>query len=468
MNRFAKVVTAREMARVEAWAVERGADTDSFMEEAGRKIALFIETILPKGRRIAVLIGKGNKGGDGYTAARFLRQAGYLVDLFPLYNANECSALNQRRREQMGPDCSFDFKNADLILDAILGTGCHGPLEAMLDEVIHRANESGKPIVAIDIPSGLNGTTGEVATRAIRATHTIALGFAKIGFFLADSWKWVGQLHVESFGLSQEAENEACAEALLPILTQWQLPPMERTQHKYSRGFAVGFGGSKQMPGAIKLSALAALHTGAGIVKIFSLEDIGPCANELIFQIWDEARWQEALSKAQSLFIGPGLGRSSDVQHWLEKKLLTITQPCVLDADALFFLANLKQWPEHVVLTPHRGEMARLLQNEAHQNEAGFLQQCRAFVENKKVVLVLKGAPTWVFAKDQLPVVMPYGDPGMATAGSGDVLTGIIASLLAQGASLDDAAILGVALHALAGEAEEPERQRAGKDIFRQ
>ena len=448
-----KIVTAEEMARVEAWAVAHGASTEAFMEEAGRKVAIQIQKILPKGKKIAVLLGKGNKGGDGYVAARHLQEMGYLVELYPMYPSCECSRLNQQKGALVKGVSAHDFTKVDLILDALLGTGYHGALTPELENVVRRVNESQKPIVAIDIPSGLNGSTGKIETRAIMASHTIALGFAKVGFFIGDAWKYVGTLHVERFGFSQEVENEAKAIAYIPDFKSMSLPPIKRTQNKYSRGFVVGFGGSKHLSGAIKLSAKAALHTGAGIVKLFGLEEIGQIADELIFQLFDEKMWNEALQKAQVVFIGPGMGRSDEAKMWLERHLPAIQQPCVLDADALFFLPKISQLPTRAIVTPHQGEMNRLLAGQAKLDDAAFLQQCNKFAMEKNVIVVLKGSPTWIFAPDKMPAVIPLGDPGMATAGSGDVLTGMIAALLAQGKSLYDAALLGVVIHALAGEA---------------
>jgi NAD(P)H-hydrate epimerase len=203
----------------------------------------------------------------------------------------------------------------------------------------------------------------------------------------------------------------------------------------------------------VKLTGLAALHTGAGIVKIFSLEDVGETADELICQVWEEESWQEANGKAQAVFVGPGMGREAEAKLWLQTHLKGISKPCVLDADALYFLPEVKGWPKQAILTPHRGEMVRLLQMKEMGDEEVFLSTCQQFVEKHRVIVVLKGAPTFILAPGELPAIVPRGDPGMATAGSGDVLTGIIAALLAQGKPLYEAAVLGVALHALSGEA---------------
>ena len=445
------VVTAQEMSRIEQWAVEHGASQEAFMLEAGNKIARVVRG-RDSVRRTLLLVGKGNNGGDAYAAGIELLKSGYEVRAFALYSSASCSPLNRRLGERFAlaggqVDAALDCTDIDLILDGFLGTGFEGELEEKMALAIAEANASLKPIFAIDIPSGLNGTTGE-GKGAILATETLALGLPKIGFFLRDGWNCLGKLRIEEFGLSLDAVAQAKPVAWIPNLEELQLPPMARSRHKYQRGFVVGFGGSKALKGAVKLSGLAALHTGAGIVKIFSLEEIGATADELICQLWNLTSWKEALAKAQAVFVGPGLGRSPEVKQWLREHLQEIQRICVLDADALYFLPEIETWPAHSILTPHRGEMAHLLGQAVFQEV-----QCQEFVDKRRAILVLKGAPTWIFAPHKLPVIIPHGDPGMATAGSGDVLTGMIAALVAQGKEPYDAAILGTTLHALAGEA---------------
>ncbi len=446
--KFIPVVTAQEMSRLEKWDIHQGASQEAFMLQAGRRVAEAVMRRAPPQSSILLLIGKGNNGGDGYAAGIELLKKGYPVSAFILYPTNHCTPLNQKMEalfRKTGGQTSDDFTAADLVVDALLGTGFQGPLEPPLQIAISMANWSGKPILSIDIPSGLDSTTGE-GPGAIIATETITLGLPKIGFFLRDGWNRVGTLRIESFGLSDEAILQANPVAWIPKLEHLHLPPMERTQHKYQRGFAVGFGGSKEYKGALKLSGLSALHSGAGIVKLFTLEDIGPTANELICQIWNNSAWEESLAKAQSVFIGPGLGRKPEAKQWLQKHLSFIQQPTVIDADALFFLPELKHWPKHTIITPHQGEMAHLLGKPVDH------AACQNYVDHHNITLVLKGAPTFLFHKNQLPIIIPRGDPGMATAGSGDVLTGIIAALLAQSKSPFDAALLGIVLHALSGE----------------
>lgn len=447
-----KVVTAQEMARIEKGAIARGASEERFIEEAGRKAAEFAiawiaREKLPK--KVLLLVGKGNNGGDAYAAGLCLLDEGFHVRAFQLYD--DGSPLNlkfadlfRKKRGKIESKLTFD---EGLILDGFLGTGFKGKVEESMAKAIQAANESGLPILAIDIPSGLNGSTGEVGGVAIMADETVALGLPKMGFFLRDGWNHVGKLHVADFGLPKEAVAEADAIAYMPKTLE--LPKIVRNRHKYQAGYVVGFGGSKALPGASKLSGLAALKSGAGIVRLFHPEPIGPAPFELICNDWNVKAWKAALSKAQAVFIGPGLGRSKKIEAWLKAHLKEIKQHCVLDADALMPDLHL---PANAILTPHRGEALRLLGLKAMPPEEELFAQIIRFCDRKKCIFVLKGAPTFIFRPKAAPIVVPRGDPGMATAGAGDVLTGMIAGLLAQGCSAYEAAILGVALHGIAGE----------------
>lgn len=440
-----KVVTAEEMARIEKG--KKG--HEAFMEEAGHKVAeAAIEFIakekLPK--RVTLLVGRGNNGGDAYAAGIHLLDEGFEVHAIPM--AGDCSPLNRKFGEQFRKKRGkITDKLEGLILDGLLGTGFKGQVEKEMAQVIRQANASGLPIIAIDIPSGLNGTTGEVGSVAILANETVALGLPKIGFFLRDGWNHVGTLRVVDFGLPKEAVAEAEAVAYLPL--HLQLPKIVRNRHKYQAGYVVGFGGSKALSGAVKLTGLAALHAGAGIVRIFHPEEIGETALELISNDWNPKSWKEALKKAQAVFVGPGLGRSEKTLTWLKTHLKEIQQPCVLDADAI--QPNLP-FPKNAILTPHRGEVLRLLGLKAAPREEELFAKIIRFCNHNQAIIVLKGAPTFIFTPQAKPIIIPRGDPGMATAGAGDVLTGMIAALLAEGGSTRESAVLGVTLHAMAGE----------------
>lgn len=441
-----KVVSAEEMARI-----EKGGDHERYMAEAGRKVAeiamRYVATHhLPK--QITLLVGKGNNGGDAYAAGIWLLDEGYQVHAYPLYE--DVSPLNQKFREKFRKKRGkFGAKIEGLILDGLLGTGFKGKVETKMASIIELANGSGLPIIAIDIPSGLNGTTGEAGV-AIVATETVALGLPKIGFFIHQGWNFVGKLHIADFGLPKEAV--AAAEAIAYLPRRLELPKMARIRHKYQAGYVVGYAGSKVFPGAAKMTGLAALRAGAGIVRIYYPEEIGPAPLELILNEWDGTCWKKSLKKAQAVFVGPGLGFA---REWLKVHLKEIKQPCVIDADAL--QPDLT-YPKGAILTPHRGEVLRLLGLKHAPSDEDLFAKIIRFCSRKNLYVVLKGAPTVIFGPKHKPVIVPRGDPGMATAGAGDVLTGMIAALLAQGCKPYEGAILGVALHAIAGEAAAAEK----------
>lgn len=449
-----KVVTAQEMARIEKKAIRAGCSEEAFMAEAGTKIASFAMEYLERHhlpKRVTLLVGKGNNGGDAYAAGLFLLEKGIEVRAWPLYAQKECSSLNQKFQKRFlkkGGEIKSSLTGEELILDGLLGTGFQGKIEEKIGEAIHQANHSGAPILAIDIPSGLDGTTGEVRDCAIVAKETIALGLAKSGFFLKEGWNHIGRLHIEDFGLPSFFIDAAKAVAHLPDRKQLQqfLPPLVRNRHKYQAGYVMGLAGSDRFRGAPKMAGLAALRAGAGIVQIFHNGELGAVPYELICQPWDSKKWREELRRAQAVFVGPGMG---DTFQQLQREFKDLSLPSVFDAEAL---QPDVVFPKRAILTPHRGEALRLLELKKNTSEEELLAACQTFAQKKKRILLLKGAPTFIFASDQLPFIIPFGDPGMATAGSGDVLTGIVAALLAQGMKEWEAAILGASLHAIAGE----------------
>lgn len=440
---FIPVVTSAEMVRVEKLAIAKGASEEKFMAEAGRKVALAAMEWIERehlSKRVVLLVGKGNNGGDAFAAGLCLLEAGIQVRAIACYPAGQCSPLNQKFRESFRGKVTTEvsFQEEELILDGLLGTGFRGGLEPKLADVIKQANRSGNPILAIDLPSGLDGTSGEVGEIAIEARETVALEFPKSGLFLGKGWNYTGRLRVESFGLSSQFVPKEVG--FIP--KRLSLPKIVRTRHKYQAGYVVGLSGSSRFRGAPKLAGMAALRAGAGIVRIFYREEIGEAPFELICQKWTAKEWQAELKRAGSLFVGPGLGKMAAV--WKR-----IVLPAVIDADAI---QPGIEYPKQSILTPHRGEALRLFGLKKEASEEDLMARCQKWVSKHKRVLLLKGAPTFIFSVDQSPVIIPFGDPGMATAGAGDVLTGILAALLAQKMRCLEAAVLGATLHALAGE----------------
>ena len=471
-----KVVSPSQMAFIEHHAcLEEFSETD-FMKEAGRGIAFIVHQYaekFDKEKNVILLCGKGNNAGDAYVAGIHLMQLGYEVTAFQLISLSECSFLCRQNHasfvhagglwEEIENVEEMAFPLDGIIVDGIFGTGFKGSIEEPLTSIIHMTNQSQLPIISIDIPSGLDGETGEIKGEAIYASETAFLGLPKTGFFLKEGWNQVGKLRYVDFGLPEEYVDlvDVGLTMITPELMRGFKPEIKRNRHKYEAGFVVALAGSPGMAGAAILSSWSALVGGAGIVKLFHPEgmqgELTTSPYEIIkvpYTTHHTQLLEKALEKASSVLIGPGLGTHPESLSILEKVLPTLTKPCVIDADALTLLSeHAITLPKEVIFTPHLGEMACLLGlKEAPVVTREFLHACQEYVNEKDITLVLKGGVTFIFHPRAEIQINPYGDPGMATAGSGDVLTGLIAALLAQGLTTHQAASLGVFLHAIAGE----------------
>lgn len=469
-----KVISSQKMSELETQAYQTGSSAEEFMEQAGKGIAQALDEFVQQNhlqKKVLLLCGKGNNGGDAFVAGVYLLKRDYAVEAVQLDHLSECSALCKKNGQRyltaggrLLQEWPTEVPDASVILDGLFGTGFHGKIKEPYTALVERANVSRLPILAIDIPSGVNGTTGEIEGAVIKAHETIYLGLPKTGIFLGDAWNFVGSLRRVDFGLPLQLIEGANAD--LELLTSDQmtllLPKIVRNRHKYQAGYVVGLAGSPLMPGAAQLSGLAALRGGSGIVRLLYPHDMEPqLANspyELIKQPYhpnDHDAILQTMLKASATFVGPGLGTNEAVKKLLKSVIPALEKPCVIDADALTLLAEEAfKLPKLAVLTPHTGEMQRLLHlSSPLKRDAETLQICQNYAEDTQVTLVLKGAPTFIFHPGTTPVVNISGDAGMATAGSGDVLTGLIAALLSQGMQVREAAILGVYLHGLAGEA---------------
>lgn len=472
-----KVVFPKQMAAMESMAYRDGASDSDFMEEAGSGVALVAHDYIERhdhDKQVVLLCGKGNNAGDTYVAGIHLLHLDCQVYALQIAPIESCSPLCQfnyhRFLDEGGHLLPFEnienllFPSNCILLDGIFGTGFQGPVQEPYASIIQAANQSKRPIIAVDIPSGLNGETGEATHNTIQAVETAFLGLPKAGFFLDQGWNHVGKLRYVDFGLGKEyIENaDPCMNMLTKELVKPSLPHIIRNRHKYERGLVVGLGGSPGMPGAPVLSSMSALQGGAGIVRLLHPKgmesELSSSPAELIKVPYESSENEtfllEHLNKASATFIGPGLGRSAHTQKLLQYLLPRLEKPCVIDADALTLLAELDMpFPKHSILTPHKGELLRLLKIPSPCDlDFSLLKACQDFANIKKVTLIFKGAPTFIFHLDEIVRVNPTGDPGMATAGSGDVLTGLLAGLLAQGSIPFEAASLGVFLHGVAGE----------------
>lgn len=455
-----KVISAKEMTRIENLSFDQGHSSATYMEAVGDSIAHHVAAFISKNhleKKVGLLTGKGNNAGDAYAAGVQLLAHGFTVVAHPLYTSGMCSPLCQKQEAlfikaggKTLPPGSFNFETQGILVDGICGTGFRGKAEGHEERAIHAANTSRLPILSLDIPSGVNGNTGEVGSVAIKATQTLFLELPKLGCFIADGVGHCGEMVQVKFGLPPQFVAAAHAEGRLLNPHSLSLPPLIPNRHKYEAGYVIGIAGSKMMEGAAALSSLAALRSGAGMVRLFHLPDmpLSHLTPEIIKEPFTLARVLEEAKRLSSFYIGPGLGRGPETQHLLTSLIPHLNCPTVFDADALHFFSETLQPPKEALLTPHLGEMRHLL-----SGEEPTLTRCQAYTEEKKVTLLLKGASTFIFHPGTKPLIIPCTNPGMASAGTGDVLTGILAALLAQKCEIRTAAALGVYLHALAGKA---------------
>ena len=467
-----KVISPKIMAELEILAYRQGYSAKDFMENAGRGIALATEAFI-ESRRLShdvwLLCGKGNNGGDTLVAGCYLLQSGYRVTALMLEDLDNCSLLCQEsaRRFLSKNGCLLkqipSFGTDGIILDGIFGTGFKGRIGPPYDSLVLAANQSGLPILAVDIPSGLNGETGSVEGEAIEAVETLFLGLPKSGFFLEEGWNLCGKLKPIDFGLPLFISESCRGDFILSTRKEINsfLPAIKRNRHKYQAGCVVGLAGSKSMPGAALLSSLAALRGGCGMMRLLypngMQAELSASPYEVIKEPYVYNDFEDVLNlmeRGDASFIGPGLGRGEEVKRFVQSIMSSLKKPCVVDADTLaFFLEKPFKFCSEVIFTPHSGEMQRLLNVSEHLNlSLNLLETCQAYAEKWQITLIYKGAPTFIFHPGKEIHVNPTGDPGMATAGSGDVLTGLLAALLAQGLSAHQAALTGVYLHGLAGE----------------
>jgi len=467
-----KVVKAEEMARAESLAYKDGISDEKYMLNAAngisKKIIDYVSNKkLPK--KVNILCGKGNNAGDAYVVAKILLTHGIDVRVFQLFPIEEASKLceiqHDRFIKENGKIKYIDkiqdlvFDDKAFILDGILGTGFKGEISGFLLEIIKKVNESNLRVVSIDIPSGINGNTGKVNPIAIHANTTIYLEMAKLGFFINDGPNYIGNLEYVDFGLAEKYKNLAKKELeyMDNINLKDLLPKIDKKRHKYEAGFVVGIAGSKGMFGAAKLAALAALRSGAGIVKMITEKEIPSPFYELVNIILDYKDTDEIIeicSKADAIFIGPGIGRDKKIEKMFSNILPKINTKTIVDADALFHFANnlYTLLPHESVLTPHKKEMLRLLRIDNHIDDESLIKKTQKFSKDKNIMIILKGYPTTIFHPQKEPLTILGGDPGLASAGTGDVLTGMIASFASQKLDLYEACILAVNMHFKAAE----------------
>lgn len=472
-----KVVSSKKMAHLESLAYKDGYSEEDFMEEAGSGVALVAHDYVENygfDRYVVLLCGKGNNAGDAYVAGIHLLHLDYQVDAYQLNPLESCSALCQKNADRFVREGGrlHEVQSADeiawptngIVIDGMFGTGFKGAVEEPYLTVIENINFIGLPVIAVDVPSGVSGEEGVSQNNvAIIAHETAYLGLPKTGFFINNGWDHVGKLRQVDFGLPEEYIDDVEPDLIMlsPDKMVGFLPPIRRSRNKYQAGHVIGLSGSPGMAGAAILSSISSLKGGAGITRILHPDgmqiEFAGAPPELIKVPYQYEEWEDVinlLNMATAVYVGPGIGRDAKMLELLKKVLPKIEKPMVIDGDALTLIGENKlQIPKGAILTPHRGEMAKLLGKPSPAKvDFHYLKECQKFAQKHEIVLVLKGGPTFIFDHDDSIKVNPTGNPGMATAGAGDVLTGLITALLAQGLAPESAAQLGVYIHGLAGD----------------
>ena len=479
------------MRSIEDACEAQGVPKDSLMEKAGLATAVVARDLLggAAGRKVVVLVGPGNNGGDGLVAARFLAAWGAPVKAWTTPTNREehpKTSLARQSGVSVAPitEDSFssltrDLQSSDVVLDAVLGIGRSRPLEGLVKETMLllssvRDNRSSLRILALDVPTGMDADSGAVDPACPRADVTISYGFPKTGHYMFPGADFTGKLEVADLGIPRNLSEDTHLETLTSSWVAKKLPARPSSGHKGTFGHALVVAGSRNYVGAAYLAAQAAARSGAGLVTLASPQSVYPIAASKLAEVIhlplpedDNGRFhpdgadllRERLGEYDSLAVGCGFGRSPGLVNFLERLLCDDSRhlpPTIIDADGLNSLSQIPDWWERVkaplLLTPHPGEMAGLTGLTVAQIQADRTTIAREWSNKWGVTLVLKGAFTALASPGGVCRIAPFANPALASGGTGDVLTGVIGGLLSQGLTPEDAACCGVYIHGDAGE----------------
>ncbi len=464
-----KLYSAAAVARLDQIAInEYRIPGYTLMRRAGQAVYAAIQHTHADAKTILVLCGAGNNAGDGYVVARLAQAHGLDVRVVSMIDPGKLQA-DARQAWQQWQECGETvvyqdtfIADADVIVDALLGTGMTREVEGDWKSVIKAVNRSGIPVIAVDIPSGLNADTGAISGVAINAEQTITFIGLKKGLFTGSGKACCGEISFDDLGLPIESYQAVEPDAeLLCHSTQWSLPRRRQDIHKGRNGHVVIIGGNYGMPGAVVLAARAALRAGAGLVSVITRADhinavVAACPECMVHGSASGEIKAELFEKADYIAIGCGLGQDAWAQRLLYLALDS-TIPMVVDADALNLLAaqDYLSLTEDCVITPHPGEASRCLNVTKREIQHDRFQAAQILKQKCNAHVVLKGSGT-IIQQEGRTLVCAFGNAAMATAGMGDVLTGMIASLAAQqivmGRDLSKAVAAAVCLHARAGD----------------
>lgn len=489
-----RIVSAEEMKWCDETTIRGiGIPGRLLMENAGTAIVRSMQEVLGtlRTKRVVVFCGKGNNGGDGFVAARHLSNAGAAITVFltvapgelkgdALANLTVLKKISGRATppitiQRYSHNALSKLQKFDAIVDALFGTGFSGKIKQPVLGLVVWINAQTVPVFSADIPSGLNATSGVVENEAVRAQHTITFGLRKSGLLLNSGKEFSGKVSVADIGIpTVVSESKTLSRTFLIASADVgaHLPKRPLTAHKYSVGKVFVVAGSKGLTGAAALCATSALRAGAGAVLLGTPEAVYPTMMRKLTEVMvmplpstEEGTLSEKgfdilkpkLTWADVVVIGPGLSRHPQTLSVVLRILKGHSGRILLDADGLYAVASagldvLIKSKAEIILTPHSGEFGALAKKESSEVDRNRIEFPRSLAGKIGKTVILKGAPTVTASKDGTAYVNSTGNPGMATIGSGDVLSGIIAALWAQGCSTETAAYCGVFLHGLAGD----------------
>lgn len=476
------IADAKQMREIDRVAMaEFGLGEDDLMDQVGAGVANFITQTFPESLSVAVVCGKGNNGGDGLAAARMLAMQGHTVQVIVAAREADVRCKGQLARfRETGLKPIFansngfasaldDLSRSDLIVDALLGIGARGAARGAVAQAISALNRSGRPVLSVDVPSGVAADNGEELGEAVLAEITATIGLPKPCFFQGAGLDLAGTWSVLPVDYPAELLEQPTGRWLVTDEFVFDLlPERDRDSHKGTSGHVLIVAGSRQMRGAAMLAVEGALRAGAGLVTLAGVEEVVdglaghlPEALTLVLPGKDGhvlPQASQALLERQenwkAAVFGPGLGQDADVRAFLHQTWAEWTVPSVLDADALNAAAAGVPMPRLApcVLTPHPGELARLLRTSVAEIQADRFGSVRQAVQQFEQAILLKGAKTLTAGDEPIIFVNDTGNPGMATGGMGDVLAGVIGGYMAQGVDPLMAAIVGAHVHGQAGD----------------
>ncbi len=485
-----KLVTSEEMRRIDRKAIEEiGIPSIVLMENAGLKIGEAIEKKYGplKEKSIYIFAGSGNNGGDGMVAARHLFNQKVKAKIFLLNekkNIKGNAAINLSIAEKMGipikeitspafmEPLEKELKKADVVVDALMGTGAKGAPRGLMKKVIDLINKYSKSTVAVDIPTGVDADKGTVQGKAIKAEYTVCLAYPKRGLYLYPGMDYAGEIEIVDIGIPAGLEEDKINSELLTLSDiSKKLFFRKPSSHKGSFGHLLVIAGSPGMTGAASLTALSALRVGTGLVTLGIPEDLNPILETKLTEVMTlplpQSKYKtlcregfekirDFSQKCKAIAIGPGISSTKQTKELVSTIIDQLDIPLVIDADGINVLAGelvlLKQYKGSLIITPHPGEMGRLVGASVEEIQEDRIGFTTALARRIGAIVVLKGARTVIANEEGNSWVNLTGNPGMATGGSGDILTGIISGLLAQKLSPLEAAKTGVYLHGYAAD----------------